>query len=238
MGAGFEVVVAEQNWCSLEQEFALFQTNRKMGNYMCVSVRHRQVQDECQWPPTKVIRADGTIEVYKHAVTAGELMKQYPDHSVCHSSAMTSALTESSALPAEKELEGGRLYYVLPTQKFHQASKSEGKVASPGSRGKTASAEIRSTPGFAQVTVKGEAGAKLFYDKHGGVLNSVEDSEKAIISYSTPDLKSLHLKFSLTRSNSWKPCLETINEVSADSRRHVQNFMQACSLQICRGNTL
>lgn len=178
-------------------------------------------------------------------MTAGELMKQHPDHSVCHSSAMISALTTSSAFPADRELEGGRLYYVLPAHKFQEKAQSaapvaalEGKGAVPRGRGKL-TVEITSTPGFAQVTVKGQAGPKLFYDKHGGAmisLDSEDSTEEPIISYSTPDLRNMYLssrqpQSSLTRSNSWKPRLETINEVGAASRRHIQNFMRARSLR-------
>ena len=202
---------------------------------MCVSGKSQQVQDEWQGPPTKVIRPDGAIEVFRRTVTAGELMQQHPDHSVCHSSAMISTLTTSSALPADRELEGGRLYYVLPAHKFIEKAKSspaEGKPV-PRARGKL-TVEIKSTPGFAQVTVKGQAGPKIFYDKHGGVLKDMDDSsEEPIVSYSTPDLRSMYLsarpQTSLTRSNSWKPRLETINEVGAASRRHIQNFMRARS---------
>jgi hypothetical protein len=150
---------------------------------------------------------------------------------------MISALTTSSAFPADKELEGGRLYYILPVHKFQAKPAMEGKLpVSSRGHGKL-TVEITSTPGFAQVTVKGQAGPKLFYDKHGGVMVNVDsDVEEPIISYSTPDLRSMYLSSrqqqpSLTRSNSWKPRLETINEVGAASRRHIQNFMRARSLR-------
>jgi len=208
-----------------------------MGNYMCVSGKNQQVQDEWQGPPAKVIRPDGAIEVFRRTVTAGELMKQHPDHAVCHSSAMISALTPSSAFPADRELEGGRLYYILPAHKFQAKLAMEGKPpVPPRGRGKL-TVEITSTPGFAQVTVKGQAGPKLFYDKHGGVMvNMDSDVEQPIISYSTPDLRTMYLSTrqpqpGLARSNSWKPRLETINEVGAASRRHIQNFMRARSLR-------
>jgi hypothetical protein len=182
-----------------------------MGNYMCVSGKNQQVQDEWQGPPAKVIRPDGSIEVYRRSITAGELMKQHPDHAVCHSSAMISALTSSSAFPADRELEGGRLYYILPAHKFEDSKPVQAPVPFRGTKKLTV--EITSTPGFAQVTVKGQ---------------------DSVISYSTPDLRTMYLSSrqpQLTRSNSWKPRLETINEVGAASRRHIQNFMRARSLR-------
>lgn len=205
-----------------------------MGNYMCASSKSQQVQDEWQGPPTKVIRPDGSIEVFRRTVTAGELTKQHPDHAVCHSSAMIATLTTSSALSADRELEGGRLYYVLPAHKFLEPTKASPKADTQRGRGKL-TVEIKSTPGFAQVTVKGQAGPKLFHDKHGGAVKDM-DVDEPIISYSTPDLRSMYLSASrpqpsLTRSNSWKPRLETINEVGAASRRHIQNFMRARSLR-------
>lgn len=229
--AGFQAIVERSIDLKLLQKLAC-RFPRNMGNYMCVSVKHRQVQDEWQGPPTKIIRPDGTIEVFRQTVTAGDLVKQYPDHLVCHSSAMISALTPSSALPAEKELEGGRLYYVLPAHKFQEKIKSQGKVV-PRGRGKLI-VEIRPTPGFAQVTMKGEVGVKPLHDQHGVVVKRVKsDSEEPIISYSTPNLRSMSLfsrtQPSLARSTSWKPRLETINEVGAASRRHIQNFMRARS---------
>lgn len=186
---------------------------------MCVSGIKQQVQDEWDEPPRKVIRPDGTIEVFRRVVTAGMLMKQYPGHSVCHSSAMISALTTKSVLPEDKELESGRLYYVLPSHKFQdkEPSSPAGGRAMTQRRG-TLTVEIKSLPGFAQVTVKGRA--ELMDD----------DSDSPIISYSTPDLRSMYLSQrsqpSLTRSNSWKPRLETITEVGSASRRHIRNFMR------------
>lgn len=206
-----------------------------MGNYMCTSGKSQQVQDEWQGPPTKVIRPDGVIEVFRRTVTAGELIQQHPNHAVCHSKAMMSALTSSSAVPADKELEGGRLYYILPTHKFEGKAPPSVSVLSRGRGNLTV--EIKSTPGFAQVTVKGQAGPKLFYDNFGGVIVNVDsDVEEPIISYSTPDLRTMYLSSRqsqaiLTRSNSWKPRLETINEVGAASRRRIQNLMRARSLR-------
>nr|PNR41486.1 hypothetical protein PHYPA_018889 [Physcomitrium patens] len=195
-----------------------------MGNYMCGSCMNQQVQDEWQNLPTKVIRPDGTIEVFRKTVTAGELMKRYANHSVYHSSSMFSALTANSALPKNKELEGGRLYYVLPSHKFQATEKSSSTVKKsvPQGCGKL-TVEIKSLPGFAQVTVKGRAG------------HMQDESTEPFISYSTPDLRSMYLSAkpqpSLARSTSWKPRLETINEVGAASRRHIQNFMRARSLR-------
>jgi hypothetical protein len=72
----------------------------------------------------------------------------------------------------------------------------------------------KSSPGFAQVTVRGP--------------------EASLVSYSTPDLRSMYLASAqptLTRCDSWKPRLDTINEVGAASRRRIQNFVRSRSLR-------
>jgi hypothetical protein len=192
-----------------------------MGNYLCMNGKGQQVQDEWQGPPVKVIRPDGTIEVFKRPVMVEELMETYPGHNVCHSSAMIAALTMKSAMSGDRELEGGRLYYVLPSHKFQdedaeKKSRSEGG-GSRGSNKENFTVEIKhskSSPGFAQVTVRGP--------------------EASLLGYSTPDLRSMHLtraQPNLTRCDSWKPRLDTINEVGAASRRRIQNFVRSRSLR-------
>jgi len=114
-------------------------------------------------------------------------------------------------------------------------------------------------PGFAQVTVRGQGVAtRLVFtaaeDPGLAGRRHVEDEDQLpvahVISYSTPDLRSMYLmnhagpsssrssgssrknsSCSLTRSNSWKPRLETISEVSAYSRRRIQELVRGRSLK-------
>ena len=192
-----------------------------MGNYLCMNSKGQQVQDEWQGPPVKVIRPDGTIEVFKRPVMVEELMETYPGHNVCHSSAMIAALTMKSAMSGDRELEGGRLYYVLPSHKFQDEDSEKKSSSEEGGSGgfnkENFTVEIKrskSSPGFAQVTVRGP--------------------EASLVSYSTPDLRGMHLTSAqptLVRCDSWKPRLETINEVGAASRRRIQNFVRSRSLR-------
>jgi hypothetical protein len=234
---------------------------------MCLGANAvRQVQDD-QWalPPVKVVTPDGGIQAFKRSVTVAELIKLHPDHFVCHSKALKTALTQKAVLPKDLQLEAGRLYYVLPISKLqereHQELQPEPKPAddlmghqdkviasrasgAPGAHGAVKLDPLQpfeinlvqskrqqqqqqqlqhQMPGFAQVTLLRAAGD---YEK-----------ETPIISYSTPDLRSMYLMNGppsssskqttpmLTRSNSWKPRLETISEVRAFSRRRVQKFV-------------
>jgi hypothetical protein len=236
---------------------------------MCLGVNAvHQVQDD-QWalPPVKVVTPDGGIQAFKRSVTVAELIKLHPDHFVCHSKALKTALTQKAVLPKELQLEAGRLYYVLPISKLQEQEQKlqvEPKPAddlighhdkviasrAPGAPGAHGAVKLdplqpleinlvqskrqqqqqqqqpppqHQMPGFAQVTLLRAAGD---YEK-----------ETPIISYSTPDLRSMYLMNGppgssskkttpmLTRSNSWKPRLETISEVRAFSRRRIQKLV-------------
>ncbi|CAK9238385.1 unnamed protein product, partial [Sphagnum troendelagicum] len=70
----------------------------------------------------KVMMIDGSVAEFKEPITVAELMMEYPQHLVCHSSAMQhqqqakskQQLQMKAALPADVQLELGRLYYLLP----------------------------------------------------------------------------------------------------------------------------
>lgn len=156
-----------------------------MGNYLCGRTSNgkaqKQVQDVWQDPPFKVVRPDGTIEVFRRSVTTWELLNQHPNHSVFHSSAIMPPVSPSSALPLDKELEGGRLYYILPIENsLHQ---------------------------------KGQASPK-------GWVNPLA---KVAVAYSSSGSfpKPVEGKAARLLGNSWKPKLETINEMGDSSGRHV-----------------
>jgi hypothetical protein len=199
-----------------------------MGNYRYLRNRGHQVQDEWQGPPVKVIRPDGIVEVIKKPMMASELMSQHPGHYVCHSSAMIAALTMKSTLVGNRELEGGRLYYILPSHKFEQ-DEEEGKglkcgqTPNGGSRRKDFTLEIKqskTSPGFAQVTVRGHV--------QGGASNN------AIAYSSSPNFRNVYNSTRLP-PQSWKPQLETINEVVqgtlSSRRRNIQSFVRWRSLR-------
>jgi hypothetical protein len=110
-------------------------------------------------------------------------------------------------------------------------------------------------PGFAQVTVRGQdVATRLVFTaaEDPGLAGRRHDEDEDqlpaahMISYSTPDLRSMYLmnhagpsrssgtsrknsSCSLTRSNSWKPRLETISEVGAYSRRRIQELVRGRS---------
>jgi hypothetical protein len=149
----------------------------------------------------------------------------YPGHNVCHSSAMIAALMMKSAMSRDRELEGGRLYYVFPSHKFQdEGAEKKSSSEEGGSRGfiqESFTVEIKrskSSPGFAQVIVR--------------VL------EASLPGYSNLDLRSMHLTSAqpnLTQCDSWKPRLETINEVGAASRKHIQSvpwFLEVAEIRV------
>jgi hypothetical protein len=201
-----------------------------------------------QLPPVKVVKPDGGIQVFKRSVTVLELIKLHPDHFVCHSKALTTNVTSKSVLPKDVVLEAGRLYYILANSKLQDYQQAEPNSCNLELHmnlvtGITVrelpfkiklhnckSSRQQQLPGFAQLMMRAgqDIMARVLFDpdrkqQASESAGHIGDEPPPMISYSTPDLGSMYLNgpkksLQLTRSNSWKPRLETISEVSAYSR--------------------
>ncbi|CAK9237198.1 unnamed protein product [Sphagnum troendelagicum] len=260
----------------------------------------------------KVMMIDGSVAEFKEPITVAELMMEYPQHLVCHSSAMQhqqqakskQQLQMKAALPADVQLELGRLYYLLPASKFQgplqqqlyqqqQRAAAAQKKLMQQSNGSCSTVlqqqaklsklqaaastrqlgelfinrlEIQQKNGRIEVSaqelqdgcnqlVHPLTGLRITRDDICVVPQSAgqdwtkqdeeeqqqqqqEEDEEPIVSFSTPDLRSMYMNAganagarggaqpSLTRTSSWKPRLETIQEVGALSRRRFQNFVR------------
>jgi hypothetical protein len=254
----------------------------------------------------KVMMMDGSVAEFKEPITVAELMMEYPQHLVCHSSAMQhqqqakskQQLQMKAALPADVQLELGRLYYLLPASKFQgplqqQLYQQQQRAAAAQKKSSgSCSTVLQQQAKFSklQAAASTQQLGELFINrleiqqKNGRIEVSAqelqdgcnqlvhpltglritrddicvapqsasqdwtkqddeeqqqqEEEEEPIVSFSTPDLRSMYMNAganpgarggaqpSLTRTSSWKPRLETIQEVGALSRRRFQNFVR------------
>ncbi|KAG6553302.1 hypothetical protein Mapa_005036 [Marchantia paleacea] len=192
-----------------------------MGNFAsCVSPDVSKLS-------VKVVHPDGKMEEFRRSVVVAELMMEHPNHFVCHSSALTN-INKKSMLSAEIELEAGRLYYLLPYDKFQGILTPEVTDA-PGNKPARAVNAIqqlaqakfeiqnKANSMVTRVTIKGDDLSHLLSE-----VGKAAGRRTPLVSYSSPDLRSLYTNQLLTRSNSWKPMLETIQEVVAVSRSKKQ----------------
>jgi hypothetical protein len=258
----------------------------------------------------KVMMMDGSVAEFKEPITVAELMMEYPQHLVCHSSAMQhqqqtkskQQLQMKAALPADVQLELGRLYYLLPASKFQgplqqqlyqqqqRAAAAQKKLMLQSSGSCSTVLQQQAKLSKLQAAASTQQLGELFINrleiqqKNGRIEVSAqelqdgcnqlvhpvtglritrddicvvpqsagqdctkqddeeqqqqEEEEEPIVSFSTPDLRSMYMNAganpgarggaqpSLTRTSSWKPRLETIQEVGALSRRRFYNFVR------------
>ncbi|CAK9198745.1 unnamed protein product, partial [Sphagnum troendelagicum] len=191
-----------------------------MGNALIAktkSKRANSIASSC----ARVVMIDGSFTEFKEPITVAELMMDYPQHLVCHSSAVmdmqqqqqssksrSPRLHKKAALPADVHLELGRLYYLLPASQFQGplvaglAHASSGAVAAHQKLNRSSTGvDAKKKP-------------------------SKEDasSTATLARTSTAQQAASGSALSSNSSSSWKPRLETIQEVGALSRRRFYNF--------------
>jgi hypothetical protein len=264
-----------------------------MGNAliaMTKSKRANSIASGC----ARVVMIDGSFTEFKEPITVAELMMDYPQHLVCHSSAVINTqqqqqssksrsprLQKKAALPADVQLELGRLYYLLPASQFQGplvaglAHASSGAAAAheklnrsstgADAKKKLSKEDASSTATLGEILINRlrlqglmTTGLRITRDDTCVATQSahstledeellrelMQDSEQLpIVSFSTPDLRSMYMMSNAARtstaqqaasasalstnsSSSWKPRLETIQEVGALSRRRFYNFVR------------
>ncbi|KAL3694047.1 hypothetical protein R1sor_007698 [Riccia sorocarpa] len=194
----------------------------KMGNFAsCVTPDMGKLS-------VKVVQPDGKVQEYRRSVVVAELMMEHPNHFVIHSSSLTN-INKKSMLSAEIELESGRLYYLLPYDKFQGILAPETNEA-PGNK-----------PARAVNALQQLAQAKFEIQQKQSLENPMLTTrvpgkgEDFLMSADTgvgggrrsstgsnPNLRELYSTQHLMKTNSWKPKLETIREVVAVSRSKKQ----------------
>lgn len=161
----------------------------------------------------KVVLSDGTIEEFFKAITVAEVMMDHPQHFVLHSSSTNNP--KKAILPADIELEPGRLYYLLPSIKFSRP------LSPPDVETESAVTKV--------VSVDQELRKQQPQQGDKTDMAKFEDRDAF-----GPDVRSMCIangyQPNLLRCSSWKPRLETINEGGALSRKKFQSFVRRSSL--------
>jgi hypothetical protein len=163
----------------------------------------------------KVVLSDGTIEEFFKAITVAEVMLDHPQHFVLHSSS-TNNPQKKAILPADIELEPGRLYYLLPSIKFS-------RPLSPP--------DVETESAVSKVAPVDQELRKQQQQQQGDKTDMVKFEDRDSFG---PDVRSMYIangyQPNLLKCNSWKPRLETINEAGALSRKKFQSFVRRSSL--------
>jgi hypothetical protein len=220
------------NWRGLGWEFE-FWLDPRMGNGCAKGALPSKSS-------IKVVLADGTVEEFPKPITVAELMMEYPQHFVYHSSAITNNIQKKDILPADSELEAGSYYYLLPSSNYSgpvsppKLPAPKPKPSSKQATGKSLKPEISREESHRfditnwQSRPLGELVTRD--DIELGGLDPEDIEDEPIVSFSTPDLKSMYMQSQggglLMRCNSWKPRLETIHEVGSRSKKRIQNFVR------------
>ncbi|KAL2633691.1 hypothetical protein R1flu_005170 [Riccia fluitans] len=195
-----------------------------MGNFAsCVSPDMAKLS-------VKVVLPDGKVQEYRRSVVVAELMMEHPNYFVIHSSSLTN-INKKSMLSAELELEAGRLYYLLPYDKFQGVLSPETNDAPDNKPARAVNAIQQLAQAKFEMQQKQNSLITTRLIVKGEDLNHLISADVGIgggrrspptISHSSPDLRELYSNQHLMKSNSWKPKLETIREVVAVSRSKKQ----------------
>jgi hypothetical protein len=186
----------------------------------------------------QLVRPDGTVEILRKPVTAGQIMQGLPQHLVCHSDSFfigqrTAALSENDVLQMEKK------YFVLPELFFQSEltlvsiasilsapsplTPTTGVSAAPLRSIERASAHcepfeiesgvdgrrrIRVSPQF--ITKIMEDG-RINIDERGHAVERDSTANENRLC-NTPDLQKDYEKLVKPKDRSWRPKLDTIKE--------------------------
>ncbi|KAJ7567260.1 hypothetical protein O6H91_02G139400 [Diphasiastrum complanatum] len=171
----------------------------------------------------KVMQIDGTVREFPSPVVVAELMLDHPQHYVCHCNS-SHKLRVPAALPADVQLEVGQVYYLIPCLSLKSGADSLFKLKN------SSSAQIMN------------AKAKRSFRSLGGILELLKIKQKTSISPMVLSTESTSKSFSketheaprvteggiwdadleeeisnrlrmMSRSRSWRPKLQTIEEM-------------------------
>lgn len=187
----------------------------------------------------QLVRPDGTVEILRKPVTAGQIMQGLPQHLVCHSDSFfigqrTAALSENDVLQMEKK------YFVLPELFFQSEltlvsiasilsapsplTPTTGVSAAPLRSIERASAhcepfeiERSGVDGRRRIRVSPQFITKIMEDGrinidergHAVERDSTANENRLC---NTPDLQKHYEKLVKPKDRSWRPKLDTIKE--------------------------
>eukprot|EP01018_Ginkgo_biloba_P037648 Gb_26414 [translate_table: standard] len=194
-----------------------------MGNHFsCIALTSQN-----KGPSIKLICSDGRTRTLEEPQNAGELMSNYPEHIVCHADSFYIG-QQVPALSADAELKVGETYFLLPKKWFGcvlsaaslasiAASKVASRSASAAKRSPLSTVsqpfaiESRINGGALQFKVSPEFIAKLLEDGKFRDSEAIGSSKPFLCN--TPDLQKDYGQLVKSRSQHWRPKLETIREI-------------------------
>ncbi|XP_042063238.1 uncharacterized protein LOC121807107 [Salvia splendens] len=166
-------------------------------------------------PPAAVIRlvkSDGAVAIYDRAVTASELMEEFPKHMVCRSDSFYIGQV-TPALARGDRLLPGHDYFLLPAN-FFQSPLSFAALVRGGGK---AQFEIEKTAaGGLRVKVTEEMIAR----RHREMEAEAETARRIVRVCTTPQLKKEYETL-VGRRRQWKPKLDTVYEKKGRRQRKI-----------------
>ncbi|XP_010549313.1 PREDICTED: uncharacterized protein LOC104820537 [Tarenaya hassleriana] len=184
----------------------------------------------------KLVRSDGSFEIYDRPVDASELMRDFPKHMVCRSDSLfigqrTPSLSESD------RLEPGHNYFLLPSSFFQNAlsfvaisalnknPKNDGVLIRNrrSSRNHRQPFQIqKGSNGSLRIRVSEDFLSELIMEGGDKAVQDEEDVRNSRVC-TTVQLQKDYAQ--LVGSRTWKPKLETIKETKTKTRARVSKFL-------------
>ncbi|XAR61400.1 hypothetical protein NMG60_11035092 [Bertholletia excelsa] len=165
----------------------------------------------------RVIFSDGTVQEYSDPLTAAELMLDHPQQVVVEFNAAM-AEKRPSPLPADKKLEVGKVYVMLPMRGKTAAFSSEQarQLLSVANSLLSSSSFLASTTGFvplfARICTGNRAGQRVVLSRKDNSTARFKEGTK--LDEELPEVLEQRPEY-LSRQFSgkgWKPSLDTIKE--------------------------
>ena len=188
-----------------------------MGNY--VSCRPSSAAG-------KLVLSDGSVEEFMKPVTVAELMLEHPQQVVVELNSGTGGGKRPSALPADKKLEMGKVYLMLPMQRGRAAMLSSEEArrvllrAGSVLQSQSFLSSARLLPFFAKICPAGAGDGFLLNNGKEKRLVVEMPVERCKPEFDLPEVLEERPEY-LSRQISgkgWKPSLDTIVEKKIEKK--------------------
>lgn len=155
----------------------------------------------------RIIKADGGVMIYERAMSAWELMEEFPKHMVCRSDCFYIGQI-TPALSHHDRLLPGHNYFLLPANFFQSALSFATFLRCRSASASRPPFELEKTPsGGLRVKVTEE----MILQHQKELETAAEAARKMIKVCTTPQLRKDY-ELLVGRRHHWKPKLDTISE--------------------------